>query len=193
MGRSLLTCKWALQIVMHLADSPRRPSELLRLVKGIEERVLFDRLKRLTAVGVVNKIEKDGYPKETFYYLVNPEELKPICAWLRSMPIPVEKVVAVMSCRWTLEIMDELDRELSPKMLKEALPGLTDKVLHARLRELEDLGLVQRTVLPTKPVRVIYRLTEKGIELRPLLKRMKELILYRGRTRSQASSPVHGS
>jgi len=193
MGRSLLTCKWALQIVMHLIESPKRPSELLRLIEGIEERVLFDRLRRLTDMGVIAKKEKGGYPKETFYYAVNPEEMEPVCVWLRSIPIPVERVVSVMSCRWTLEIMEGLYEESPPKVLKETLPGLTDKVLHTRLRELEELGLVQRRVLPTKPVRVLYSLTDKGRELTPLLKGMKEIILYRGRTRSQDSLPVHDS
>ena len=46
--------------------------------------------------------------------------------------------------------------------LVQAIPGLSDRMLAERLRELEAGGIVTRTVLPEMPVRVEYRLTEKG-------------------------------
>lgn len=53
--------------------------------------------------------------------------------------------------------------------LKRAVPGLSDRLLSQRLRELESEGLVDREVQDELPVRVIYRLTDKGDGLRPAI------------------------
>lgn len=45
------------------------------------------------------------------------------------------------------------------------VPGLSDRLLSERLRELEAAGIVIRTVYPEVPVRIEYHLTEKGREL----------------------------
>ncbi|CAA9579642.1 MAG: Transcriptional regulator, HxlR family [uncultured Thermomicrobiales bacterium] len=42
------------------------------------------------------------------------------------------------------------------------IPGLSDRLLSERLKQLESEGIVTRTVYPETPVRVEYRLTEKG-------------------------------
>lgn len=49
--------------------------------------------------------------------------------------------------------------------LAEAIPGLSDRLLSERLKELENEGIVVRTVVPTTPVRIQYHLTEKGTAL----------------------------
>jgi DNA-binding HxlR family transcriptional regulator len=46
--------------------------------------------------------------------------------------------------------------------LREAIPEITDRMLSERLQELEQEGIVERTVLPEAPVRVEYELTRKG-------------------------------
>jgi DNA-binding HxlR family transcriptional regulator len=43
-----------------------------------------------------------------------------------------------------------------------AIPGLSDRLLSERLKELEAEGVVERLVYPETPVRIEYRLTEKG-------------------------------
>lgn len=43
-----------------------------------------------------------------------------------------------------------------------AVPDLSNRMLSERLREFEDEGIVERVVIPERPVRVEYRLTEKG-------------------------------
>ncbi len=45
------------------------------------------------------------------------------------------------------------------------IPGLSDRLLSERLRELEAAGIVTRTVYPDVPVRIEYALTDKGREL----------------------------
>ena len=46
--------------------------------------------------------------------------------------------------------------------LRDAIPDITDRMLSERLQELEEEGLVDRTVVPETPVRVEYSLTKKG-------------------------------
>ena len=46
--------------------------------------------------------------------------------------------------------------------IRAAVPDLSDKMLAERLKELEAEGVVTRTVVPSTPVRVEYRLTDKG-------------------------------
>ena len=46
--------------------------------------------------------------------------------------------------------------------LRDAIPEITDRMLSERLQELEQEGIVARTVVPDTPVRVEYALTKKG-------------------------------
>lgn len=43
-----------------------------------------------------------------------------------------------------------------------AIPGLSDRLLSERLKELELAGIVARSVIPETPVRIEYHLTDKG-------------------------------
>jgi DNA-binding HxlR family transcriptional regulator len=47
-------------------------------------------------------------------------------------------------------------------MLRDAIPDITDRMLSERLQELEQEGIVERTVVPEAPIRVEYSLTRKG-------------------------------
>jgi DNA-binding HxlR family transcriptional regulator len=49
--------------------------------------------------------------------------------------------------------------------LAETIPGVSDRMLSERLKELEAEGLVLRSVIPETPVRIEYHLTEKGRSL----------------------------
>jgi DNA-binding HxlR family transcriptional regulator len=53
--------------------------------------------------------------------------------------------------------------------LRAAIPDITDRMLSARLRELEEEGIIDRRVIPETPVRVEYSLTPKGRALEPAL------------------------
>src|SRR5439155_19492029 len=53
--------------------------------------------------------------------------------------------------------------------LMAVVPRLSDRLLTERLKELEQEGLVERTVLTGPPVRVSYELTEAGKSLEPVM------------------------
>lgn len=46
--------------------------------------------------------------------------------------------------------------------ISAAIPGISDRLISERLKELESEGVVVRTVVPSTPVRVDYALTDKG-------------------------------
>ena len=65
--------------------------------------------------------------------------------------------------KWTGAIIYLLLREPCRfATLRTAIPDITDRMLSERLQELEEEGIVERTVVPQTPVRVEYALTKKG-------------------------------
>ena len=72
--------------------------------------------------------------------------------------------------RWTGAIIRALLRH--PRRFSDfgsVIPELSDRLLSERLKELEELGLVERKVDDGRPPRVSYRLTPKGRALRSTL------------------------
>lgn len=82
--------------------------------------------------------------------------------------------IELIGKRWTGAIVCALtERPMRYAELGKAVPGLSDRLLSQRLRELEDEGLVERQVEAGTPVRVIYSLTEAGQQLDPVLSELK--------------------
>nr|WP_148561444.1 helix-turn-helix domain-containing protein [Paenibacillus durus] len=82
-----------------------------------------------------------------------------------------EKAVDLLSKRWVALIVFVLIS--GPRRFGEiesCLSNLSGKVLSDRLKEMENAGIIQRTVYPDIPVRIEYSLTAKGKALAPILK-----------------------
>src|ERR1700686_2535249 len=78
------------------------------------------------------------------------------------------RAVELIGRRWTGAIVRVLIG--GPQRFNELLntvPGLSDRLLSERLRELEGEGLVRREVDPGPPVCVTYHLTQSGSSLEP--------------------------
>jgi DNA-binding HxlR family transcriptional regulator len=74
--------------------------------------------------------------------------------------------VELIGRRWTGAILRAMLVGVSRfSDLTETIPGLSDRMLSERLKELEAEGLVLRSVIPETPVRIEYHLTEKGRSL----------------------------
>ena len=58
--------------------------------------------------------------------------------------------------------------------MKRSVGNISQKVLTANLRAMEESGLLTRKVYPEVPTRVEYTLTETGYSLKPILDAMKE-------------------
>jgi DNA-binding HxlR family transcriptional regulator len=86
-----------------------------------------------------------------------------------------EHAIQLLGKRWTGLILDSLlDGTRRFCELTATVEGLSDRVLSDRLRELESEGIIERIVYPQIPVRVEYRLTEKGHDLRPVVQSIHE-------------------
>jgi DNA-binding HxlR family transcriptional regulator len=76
--------------------------------------------------------------------------------------------------------------------LKRSIPGITQHMLTAQLRELEADGLVRRTVFAEVPPRVEYEVTEAALALRPVFDELFRWITqYGGGLRRARVSTVH--
>ncbi len=89
-------------------------------------------------------------------------------------PCPVETTLSLIGDKWKVLIL----RELLPGTrrfgeLKRSLGSVSQKVLTAQLRAMEESGLLTRTVYAEVPPRVEYTLTELGRSLRPILDAMR--------------------
>ena len=80
------------------------------------------------------------------------------------------KAVELIGRRWSGAVIQLLLRGPARfAELRDAIPDISDRMLSERLRELEEEGIVARTVIPETPVRVEYALTAKGRALEPAL------------------------
>ena len=69
----------------------------------------------------------------------------------------------ILGKRWTALIVQQLqDKPRRYSELAAALDVVSERMLSQRLKELEGAGVVVRRVLDEQPVRVEYRLTDKG-------------------------------
>ena len=81
-----------------------------------------------------------------------------------------EEAMSVLGKRWTGLILRALfSGSTRFSSICAYVPGLSDRLLSERLKELETIGIVERRVYAETPVRVEYVLTLKGEELRPVL------------------------
>jgi DNA-binding HxlR family transcriptional regulator len=83
--------------------------------------------------------------------------------------------VELIGRRWTGAIVRMLLAE--PRRFAElaaSIPDLSDRMLAERLRELEQEGIVARTVIPETPVRIEYALTPMGRALEASIRALGE-------------------
>jgi DNA-binding HxlR family transcriptional regulator len=91
-----------------------------------------------------------------------------------SDPLPMRRelrgALATISGKWKLEILWLLNQRVHRfGELKRAIPGITQHMLTARLRELEADGLVSREIFAEIPPRVEYAITPTARALKPVI------------------------
>ncbi|MGH2758321.1 MAG: winged helix-turn-helix transcriptional regulator [Actinomycetota bacterium] len=92
------------------------------------------------------------------------EALSPFCDVYR-------RGIEILGRRWTGAILRALMAGRTRfNDIAHTVPGLSDRLLSERLKELETEGLVTRAVTPCTPVRVDYTLTEAGEALVPVVR-----------------------
>lgn len=86
---------------------------------------------------------------------------------------PVETTLMLIGDKWKVLIL----RDLMPGTkrfgeLKKSIGNVSQKVLTAQLRDMEEKGILSRKVYAEVPPRVEYTLTETGYSLKPILDAM---------------------
>jgi DNA-binding HxlR family transcriptional regulator len=85
------------------------------------------------------------------------------------------RAMEILGRRWTGAIVRALLAGRSRfTEITAAVPGLSDRLLSERLKELEAEGIATRTVIPETPVRIEYHLTEKGKALAGVVTALSE-------------------
>jgi DNA-binding HxlR family transcriptional regulator len=87
---------------------------------------------------------------------------------------PVLATARIVSGKWTLLLLRDLaDGPRRFTQLQRSLAGISPGTLSARLRSLEDEGIVERREFSETPPHVEYRLTHKGDDLVPIVEAMR--------------------
>lgn len=89
---------------------------------------------------------------------------------------PVARTLEIIGERWTILILRDLVIEGPRKFqdLLDSLRGVSPNTISARLKTLEDSGIVERRFYEDHPPRAEYVLTEKGRDLRPILRALRD-------------------
>ncbi|MDX2146528.1 MAG: helix-turn-helix domain-containing protein [Planctomycetota bacterium] len=95
-------------------------------------------------------------------------------AHLDEVDCPAMAFMGILGGKWVMPILYRLDvdRVVRSGDLERAIPGITRKELTKRLRQLERLGLVQRTVHAEVPPRVDYSLTAEAGRVLPAVREL---------------------
>jgi DNA-binding HxlR family transcriptional regulator len=107
---------------------------------------------------------------------------------------PIARGLDVLGERWTLLILRELiggARRYGD--VRAALPGIATNLLADRLRELEEVGLIDRTELPPPVARTVYTLSDEGWrKIPPLIQAVATFGLELLEPSASALTPLNG-
>ena len=92
----------------------------------------------------------------------------------REEDCPIRRVLKVLSGQWRPQIIYTLYKHPACRFgqLQKAMPRVTNAMLTATLRDLERIGIVERTQFNEVPPHVEYSLTDKGRALLPIFYEM---------------------
>jgi len=94
----------------------------------------------------------------------------------RQKNCPVARALDIIGERWTILLLRDLFLQ-GPRRFQdfqESLAGVAPNTLSARLKAMEEQGLIARRVYSDHPPRHEYHLTDKGKSLGPVLKALRE-------------------
>jgi DNA-binding HxlR family transcriptional regulator len=88
---------------------------------------------------------------------------------------PIARSLDIVGDRWTLLMLRDLVLDGPRKFqdFEQSLTGISPNTLSARLKTLEENGIVEHRFYSDHPPRAEYVLTAKGVELRPVLRALK--------------------
>jgi DNA-binding HxlR family transcriptional regulator len=92
------------------------------------------------------------------------------CRSCAPVPEEVRRAADLLERRWTVSILWAAHSgAVRFNEFRQSLGTVSPRTLAQRLTELEGAGLIERSVIDSRPPRVEYRLTESGLRLKGLL------------------------
>lgn len=83
---------------------------------------------------------------------------------------PVTRTMSIIGGKWKPIVLNCLgDKTMRFGKLNQLMPAISNKVLSKELKDLENLGLIERIEFDEMPPRVEYKLTDSGLSLMPVL------------------------
>ena len=160
----ILGCKWTIKIIQKISEGLSRPSEIERSLPGLTAKILNQRLKKLERKDILGKKSYPGYPLHVEYSFDSlGDEIVPLVKRFLSFDISIVSLSNILSCKWMLRVLCSLYRcPMRSNELKKSIKEISYKVLSERLHKLEDMGLVNRELIGSRPPGVIYSLTDNG-------------------------------
>lgn len=87
----------------------------------------------------------------------------------------VAKTLKILGGKWTAMILHNIfEGKIRFGELEREMVGISPKTLSLRLKQLEEEGIIKRTVFPEVPLHVEYTLTRKGRSLQEVFDAMDE-------------------
>lgn len=107
----------------------------------------------------------------------------------RRSTCPIDYALEIFGDRWTLLVVRDLlfEGKRHFREFLESPEGIATNVLSERLRRLEAWGLLSRQEDPENRRQVVYRLTDKGIDLTPAL---LEIVRWSGKYDAETGAPA---
>jgi DNA-binding HxlR family transcriptional regulator len=97
------------------------------------------------------------------------ESLKSTC------PCSIERGIRILGGKWKASILWHLkDEPVRFNQLSREIVGASKKMIAQRLKELEDDGLIKRSVLNERPIAVVYQATEFGLSALCVLEKLRD-------------------
>lgn len=88
---------------------------------------------------------------------------------------PIAKTLEIIGGKWTILIIRDLLKKPRRFLeLQKTIGGANPRTLSARLKDLEEYGIIKKKIYPEIPPHTEYALTKKGLTLSGVLEQMKK-------------------
>ncbi|MDC0506074.1 helix-turn-helix transcriptional regulator [Candidatus Gracilibacteria bacterium] len=93
---------------------------------------------------------------------MTPEKIKQVC--------PVIQLMGDISKKWTLIILKAImSGSTSYSDIEKQVSDINPSILSSRLKDLQDMGFIDKNIVSSSPVKIEYQLTKKGKSFEPVL------------------------
>lgn len=160
-------------ILFALFDGPKRPLFILKNMPGLSKKILYERLYSMQKDRILEREVIKVFPSHVEYRLsYDGKVLIPILKEIKELGLSADVLTDIIKCKWVRSILVLLsDKPLRTAQIKNALNGISNKVLSEKIKKLQRYGLIEKRILPSVPVTVEYKLSGSGMMISDYIRR----------------------